>query len=248
MASKLDAMREGGKVLGRILKELEEYVGVGRNEIDVNKWVEGKILEYGAEVAYYESEVDFPGAICISVNDELIHGIPKDREFEDGDKVSFDLTIKYKGYYVDSTICVVMGKGSAMVRKLVSVTESAMWEGIEQVRAGAKLGTVGNAIENALEKGGLSVILNYVGHGIGETMHEKPDVPNYGDKGHGYTLKAGDVICIEPMSSLGKADNYVEEDGWTVSLKDGSIGAHVEHTVLVTEDGYEVLTLREGER
>ena len=243
MENKVKAMREGGAVLGKILKELREYVKVGMNELDIDKWVEKRIIEYGAEVAYYEPEVNFPGAICISVNDEIIHGAPKDNELEDGDKVSFDLTIKYKGYYVDSAFTMVIGEVSAGVKRLLSVTESAMWEGIEQVRAGQKMGTIGNAIEEVLERGKLGIVMEYVGHGIGESMHEKPDVPNYGRKGQGYELEAGDVICIEPMASLGKADNYVDDDGWTVMLKDGSIGAHFEHTVLVTEDGYEVLTL-----
>ena len=243
VSEKITAMREGGAILGRILKELREYVEVGMNELDIDKWVEGKISEYGAGVAYYEPQVKFPGAICVSVNDEMIHGVPRDNELREGDKVSFDLTIKYKGYYVDSAFSMIVGKGSTAVKRLLSVTESAMWEGIEQVKAGAKMGTIGNAVEKTLEKGKLGIVMNYVGHGIGKTMHEKPEVPNYGEKGQGYELKAGDTICIEPMASLGKADNYIGEDGWTVLLKDGSMGAHFEHTVLVTEDGHEVLTL-----
>ena len=242
MANKLDAMREGGKILGRILAELEDYVEVGMNEKDIDKWVEGKILEYGAEVAYYEEEPNFPGAICISVNDELIHGVPEDNVLQNGDKVSFDLSIKYQGYYVDAAFSMVMGEASSAVKHLLKVTESALNEGLAQVRAGAKLGDIGVAVEAVLLKGKLGVIRNYVGHGIGEKIHEPPDIPNFGKKGQGYELKVGETICIEPMSSLGKPDTEVGEDGWTVVLKDGSIGAHFEHTVLVTEEGCEILT------
>jgi methionyl aminopeptidase len=212
---------------------------------EVDKWVEKKILSYGAGIAYYEPEVDFPGSICISVNDELIHGIPKDIPFEEGDKVSYDLVIKYHGYYVDSAFTMILGKPTAAQKHLLSFTESALYEGIEQVKPGAKLGDIGFAVEKTLKKGKLGVIRDYVGHGIGKKMHMPPEVPNYGRKGTGITLQPGDTICIEPMSSLGKPDTIVvkdDDDGWTVCLKDGSIGCHCEHTILVTEDGYEILT------
>lgn len=243
MANKLAAMRSGGQILGRILAELREYVKVGMNELAIDKWVEERILKYGAEVAYYEDDPDFPGAICISVNDELIHGVPEDNVLRDGDKVSFDLSIKYQGYYVDAAFTMIVGKGNAALRHLLSFTESALCEGIGQVRAGAKLGDIGAAVEKTLLLGKLGVIRNYVGHGIGEKIHEEPDVPNFGKRGHGRTLKAGETICIEPMSSLGKADTVVGDDGWTVFLKDGSVGAHFEHTILVTENGCEILTM-----
>jgi len=242
MANKLDAMRAGGKILGRILNELRDYVQAGMNEMDINKWVEGKILEYGAEVAYYEDVPKFPGAICISVNDELIHGVPEDNVLEDGDKVSFDLSIKCQGYYVDSAFTMVVGKASPALKHLLSVTEKALYAGIKQVRAGATLGDIGAVVEGTLLEGKLGVIRNYVGHGIGEQIHMPPDIPNFGKKGEGNELKAGETICIEPMSSLGKADTEVGADGWTVFLKDGSIGAHFEHTILVTEGGCEILT------
>ena len=241
---KIEMMREGGRILGLILKELRDYVEVGMNEKNIDKWVAKKILEYGAEVAYYEEVPKFPGAICISVNDELIHGVPEDNELMEGDKVSFDLSIKYKGYYVDSAFTMVVGGGAKGAAKhLLSVTENALRDGIERVRAGAKIGDIGAAVEKTLEAGGLGVIRNYVGHGIGDKMHEKPDVPNFGKKGQGYELAAGDTICIEPMSSLGSAETKVGGDGWTVFLRDGSLGAHFEHTVLVTDDGCEILTL-----
>ncbi len=242
---KITAMRAGGKIMARIFAELKDYTKAGLTGREVSDWVEKKILEAGAQVAYYEPEVDFPGSICISVNDELIHGTPKDIPFEEGDKVSYDLVIKYQGYYVDSAFTMIIGKPTAAQRHLLSFTESSLYEGIEQVKAGAKLGDIGAAVEKTLEKGKLGVIRNYVGHGIGKSMHMPPEVPNYGKKGQGYELKAGDTICIEPMSSLGKPDTVIvedDDDGWTVCLKDGSLGCHFEHTILVTEDGYEILT------
>ena len=241
---KIAAMRAGGKIMARIFAELKDYTKAGLTGREVSDWVEKKILEAGAQVAYYESEVNFPGSICISVNDELIHGTPKDIPFEEGDKISYDLVIKYQGYYVDSAFTMIIGKPTAAQKHLLSFTESSLYEGIEQVKAGAKLGDIGAAVEKTLEKGKLGVIRNYVGHGIGKSMHMPPEVPNYGKKGQGYELKAGDTICIEPMSSLGKPDTVVveDDDGWTVCLRDGSLGCHFEHTILVTEDGYEILT------
>ena len=241
---KIEAMRAGGKIMAQIFKELREYTQPGMTGKEVDKWVEKKILSYGARIAYYEPEVNFPGSICISVNNELIHGIPKDIPFEEGDKISYDLVIKYQGYYVDSAFTMILGKPTAAQKHLLSYTESSLYEGIEQVKPGAKLGDIGFAVEKTLKKGKLGVIRDYVGHGIGKKMHMPPEVPNFGKKGQGITLQPGDTICIEPMSSLGKPDTVVVQgdDGWTVCLKDGSIGCHCEHTVLVTEDGYEILT------
>lgn len=243
-----DALREGGRILGGIFRDLRKEVKPGVTGKELDAWVRKEIVKRGGGVAYDMLPKDeaFPGAICISVNEEIIHGTPKDIPLEEGDKISFDLDVFYKGYFTDSAFTMIVGgekAGSPAVRKMISVTEEAMWSGIEQVRAGAHVGDIGYAVERVLRKGRLGVIENYVGHGIGKEMHMEPEVPNYGKRGRGYKLKAGDVICIEPMSCLGKPKNYIDRnDGWTVKLKDGSIGCHVEHTVLVLEDGYEVLT------
>lgn len=244
---KISAMREGGRILGNLLKDLKGYVKPGMSEKEIDAWVRKEIVKRGAKVAYDMLDDNFPGAICISTNNELVHGVPSDYVLEEGDKVSFDLDIFYKGYFTDSAFTMIVGnKSSKAVKNLLSVTESSMWEGIEKVKAGVHIGDIGYAVEKTLKMGKLGVITNYVGHGIGKTMHEDPMVPNFGHKGRGYVLKAGDTICIEPMSSLGKPKNHVsKENGWTVILNDGSIGCHFEHTVLVLEDGYEVLTLPE---
>lgn len=241
---KIVAMRKGGEILGGLLRDLKKYVKPGMTGKEVDAWVREQAVARGGEVAYDYLEEDFPGAICISVNDEIVHGIPTDYAFEEGDKVSFDMDLLYDGYYTDAGFTMLVGgKGSPAVKQMIKTTEDALWAGINQVRAGAKIGDIGYAVERVLRKGKLGVIENYVGHGIGKSMHESPEVPNYGIKGRGYVLKVGDTICIEPMASLGKPANYIDkESGWSVKLKDGSIGCYCENTILVLEDGCEVLT------
>ena len=244
---KISAMREGGKILGNLLCDLKEYVKPGMTGKEVDAWVRKEIVKRGAKVAYdmLPKKESFPGAICISVNDEVVHGTPKDEPFLEGDKVSFDLDIFYKGYFTDSAFTMIVGgKGNSAVRKMISVTESALWEGISQVKPGAHIGDISAAVEKVLKAGKLGIIDNYEGHGIGKKMHEEPGIPNFGKKGRGYKLKVGDTICIEPMSCLGKPKNYVlKDDGWTAKMKDGSIACHCEHTILVTPEGHEVLTV-----
>ena len=245
LQEKITAMREGGKIMGNLLRDLENYVQPGMTGKEIDQWVRHEIVSRGAAVSYDMLEEDFPGSICISINDELVHGAPKDEPLEEGDKVSFDLVIFYKGYHTDSAFTMLVGgEGSPAVKKMISVTRSSLYEGIEQVKPGAHIGDIGHAVESVLRKGHLGVIENYVGHGIDKEMHEAPEIPNYGKKGHGYKLVEGDTICIEPMSCLGKPANYVDKnDNWSVKMKDGSIGCHFEHTILVTRDGYEILTL-----
>ena len=245
LQEKITAMREGGKILGNLLRDLKNYVQPGMTGKEIDAWVRKEIEARGAKVAYDMLEEEFPGAICISINDQLVHGAPSDEVLTAGDKVSFDLVIYYKKYFTDAAFTMLVGDtGSPAVKKMISVTESALWEGIEQVRPGAHIGDIGHAVETVLRRGHLGVIENYIGHGIDQKMHQAPEVPNYGKRGHGYQLVEGDTICIEPMSCLGKPANYVDkDDNWSVKMKDGSIGCHCEHTILVTKDGYEVLTL-----
>ena len=244
-SEKIDAMRAGGKILGQLLVDLKKYVQPGMSEREIDAWVREQIIARGAGVAYDLLDDHFPGAICISTNDELVHGAPSDYILEDGDKVSFDLVITYQGYCTDAAFTMIVGKkASPAIKNMITATEQSLWAGIREVKPGAQLGDIGSAVEAILRKNHLGVIENYVGHFIGKKMHMPPDVPNFGRRGTGYTLKPGDTFCIEPMSSLGKPKNYVsKEDGWSVVLKDGSIGCHCEHTILVTESGYEVLTL-----
>ena len=224
LTKKIQAMREGGKILGGLLRDLKEYVQPGMSEKEVDAWVRKEVVKRGAEVAYDYLEEKFPGAICISTNEQLVHGAPSDYVFEEGDKVSFDMVIKYKGYYTDAAVTVLIGgTGRPAVKRMIAVTESALYEGIEQVRPGAHLGDIGAAVEKVLKHGKLGVVENYVGHFIGKEMHLSPDVPNFGKRGRGYMLKEGDTLCIEPMSTLGSAKNHILKDGsgWTVVTNDG---------------------------
>lgn len=248
---KITAMRKGGKILGNLLRDLGRYVQAGMTGKQIDAWVRAEIEKRGAKVAYDMLDDEFPGAICISVNDALVHGVPDDEPLQHGDKVSFDLDIFYDGYFTDAAFTMVIDGFDAAgpaVANMLRTTAHALWAGIEKVRPGVRIGDIGNAVEKVLKQEHLGVIKNYIGHGIGKTMHEAPEVPNYGKKHTGYELKEGDTICIEPMAALGKPANYVDKgNGWTVRMKDGSIGSHIEHTILVTKTGYEVLTLPDEE-
>lgn len=248
--NKISAMRAGGKILGEIMRDLKQFVQPGMKKRDIDAWVRKQIISRGAGVAYdLLTDPPFPGAICISVNDELVHGAPNsDETLESGDKVSFDLVILYQGYYTDCAFTMIVGgnkAGSPAVRQMIQTTSAALQAGIKEVKPGAHIGDISAAVEKALKKGHLGVVKNYIGHGIGKEMHEDPEVPNYGKRGTGYVLKPGDCICIEPMSSLGKPNNYIDRSdpsNWTVKLKDGSTACHCEHTILVTDTGHEILT------
>ncbi|MBQ6355294.1 type I methionyl aminopeptidase [Candidatus Saccharibacteria bacterium] len=248
---KIQAMREGGKILAELLTDLRGYVQAGMSEKEIDKWVRDEVVRRGAEVAYDFLPEKFPGAICISTNEQLVHGAPSDYVLEEGDKVSFDMVIRYEGYYTDAAFTMIVpavaggkAKGSPAVKEMIAVTKNALEAGVNEVRPGATLGDIGYAVEQVLRRGHLGVVENYVGHFIGREMHEEPAVPNYGKRGRGYVLQAGDTLCIEPMSSLGSPKNRIMEDGsgWTVVLKDGSCACHCEYTILVTEDGHEILT------
>lgn len=241
--AELQAMRDGGKIIAQIFAELKEFTQPGLNELEIDDWVDKKIKSYGAYPTYKEPDVNFPASICISVNEELIHGIPEDNILEVGDKVSYDLTITYKNMKLDSAFTMIVGEEPKGAKKhLLSLTSSSLYDGISVLRSGVKVGDLSSKIEQTLMAGKLSIIREYVGHGIGVKMHMPPDIPNYGRKNTGPILETGETICIEPMASLGKDKTYIKSDGWTVAMKDGSLPAHFEHTVLITETGAEILT------
>lgn len=240
----LAAMRECGKMLATIYQELRQYVEVGMSELEANSWVERRIKQLGAEATYKTEEVKFPGVICVSVNDELVHSPPTNYVFQKGDVVSFDMVIGYRGMKTDSAFTMVIGeKPSGAIKHLLNTTEQSLYAGVDAISgAGTHVGDISAAIEKVLGKGKLGIIRTLVGHGIGHQMHMKPEIPNYGKKGVGPVLNPGDTVAIEPMASLGGEQILTEEDGWTISMKDSSLGAHFEHTVLITEDGAEILT------
>lgn len=239
----LQAMREGGKILARILQDVREFVQPGVTEIDIDAFTARKIQEYGAEATYKTSEVNFPGVICISTNDEVVHGVPTDYTLRAGDVVSFDLVITYKSMKTDAAFTMVVGEEPrGAVKHLLAATERSLYAGIDAIKGPVYTGDIGAAVEKVLRDGKLGIIRELVGHGVGLKMHMPPDIPNYGTKGSGVLLKPGDTIAIEPMATLGAEKVAELDDGWTYATRDGSLAAHFEHTVLITEDGAEILT------
>ena len=239
------AMRQGGQILAQLLADIKARVKPNVTGREIDAWVEQEIIKRGAEITYKDPEeaVGFPASICVSVNENIVHGLPNDIPFQRGDVVKFDLVITYRGMRVDSAFTMVVGEELTGSKKhLLHFTEKSLYAGISQVRAGARVGDISSAIEKVLKKAKLGIILELVGHGVGQRMHMDPEVPNYGKKGTGPILSVGDTIAIEPMASLGKNAIKAADDGWSIAMRDGSLSAHFEHTVLVTENGCEILT------
>lgn len=241
--AQIEAMREGGKLLATIYDGLKKYVKAGMSELEADAWVEAEIKKLGAVATYKTPEVNFPNVICISTNDEIVHSIPTNYVFEKGDVVSFDLVITYKGMKTDSAFTMVIGEKPTGVKKhLLGYTERSLYAGIDAIKGSVYTGDIGAAVAKVLSEGKLGIIRELVGHGVGIEMHMPPEIPNYGRKGTGVLLKPGDTIAIEPMATLGGEKIKQDNDGWTICTRDGSLAAHFEHTVLVTETGAEILT------
>jgi methionyl aminopeptidase len=240
----VQAMRDGGKILAGIFRDLRAQVKPGVSELELDAWVDAEIKKRGAIATYKTDEVKFPAAICISTNDQIVHSIPTDYVLKEGDLVSFDLVITYKNMKTDSAFTMVVGdKPNGVQKHLINATERSLYAGIDAIKGPVRTGDIGAAIEKVLNNNKLGIIRELVGHGIGHEMHESPpDIPNYGKKGSGGFLKPGNTIAIEPMATLGGERIVQENDGWTISTRDGSLAAHFEHTVLITEDGVEILT------
>lgn len=241
----IEAMRAGGRILAQIFTDIRGYVHAGVTEKEVDAFVAQRITEYGAEATYKTPEVNFPASICISTNDEIVHGVPTDYAFQAGDVVSFDLVITYRGMKTDSAFTMVVDEEpSGAVKHLLTYTERSLYAGIEAITGPVHTGTIGAAVEKVLRKGKLGIITDLVGHGVGLEMHMPPEVPNFGKAGRGVLLQPGDTIAIEPMATLGSPRIYTDRsDGWTILARDGSLAAHFEHTVLITETGAEILTI-----
>jgi methionyl aminopeptidase len=239
-------MRQGGRILATVFDGLKKQLKPGMSGLEANAWVEAEIRRLGAEATYQTAEVGFPAAICISINDAIVHGVPTDRPFEIGDVVGFDLVITYKGMKTDSAFTTVIGESaSGAIKHLLSATERSLYAGINAIHgAGTPIGDISAAVEKVLTDAKLGIVRDLVGHGVGQQMHMPPEVPNYGRAGSGEILQAGDTIAIEPMATLG-GERIVGplEDGWTYATKDGSLSAQFEHTVLITDTGAEILTV-----
>ena len=241
--AEIQAMREGGKILATIFEGLKQQVKPGISELELDAWVDAEIKKHGAIATYKTDEVKFPAVICISTNDQIVHGIPTKYVLQAGDVVGFDLVITYKNMKTDSAFTMVVGdKANGAQKHLIQATERSLYAGIDAIKGPVRTGDISAAVEKVLKEAKLGIIRDLVGHGVGHEMHEPPEVANYGRKGTGALLAAGDTIAIEPMATLGGEKIVGDDDGWTISTWDGSLAAHFEHTVLITNDGAEILT------
>ena len=238
----LDKMRAAGQLVGKVLQTLREMVEPGITTMELNRVAEKMIRDGGAQPTFLGYN-GFPYSICASVNEQIVHGFPSDYKLKDGDIFSIDCGATLEGFVGDTATTVPVGKVSEEVLKLVRVTEECLARAIQQCRVGNHLGDIGWAVQEHAEANGYSVVRDYVGHGIGRRMHEDPQIPNYGRPGLGPKIKAGYVFAIEPMVNLGSHYTKLLSDGWTVVTLDGQPSAHAEHTIAITEEGPEVLTL-----
>jgi methionyl aminopeptidase len=239
-------MREAGRLVARVLAELEAAVAPGVTTADLDRLAERLVREAGAEPAF-KGYRGYPATLCASVNEVVIHGIPSAaRALREGDVISLDIGVKLGGYYADSALTVPVGRVPEPVQRLLTVTREALDQAVAQVRVGGRLSDIGHAVQTWVERHGFSIVREFVGHGIGEKLHEDPQIPNYGDPGRGPKLAEGMVLAIEPMVAMGRPDTKILADGWTAVTKDGSLAAHFEHTVAVAAAGPLVLTERTG--
>ncbi|MGI6551304.1 MAG: type I methionyl aminopeptidase [Syntrophomonadales bacterium] len=237
----LEIMRQAGLIVADTLERLAGLVKPGITTAALDHFAERYIVDRGAK-ASFKGYNGFPASVCVSVNEDVVHGIPGERRLKEGDIVSIDLGAIVNGWHGDAAITVPVGEVDPEIMRLLKVTEESLYQGIKAAQVGARLGMVSNAIQSYVERAGFSVVRQYVGHGIGRQMHEDPPVPNYGRQDRGPVLAEGMTIAIEPMVNVGGYEVLVKPDNWTVYTKDGSYSAHFEHTVAITSNGPEILT------
>ena len=246
-SAQISAMMEAGRITGEALLVAREHVREGISTKELDTVIREYIEKCGAKPSFL-GYGGFPGSACISINDEVIHGIPsKNRILREGDIVKVDVGAFYKGFHGDSARTIPVGNVSEEALKLIEVTRNSFFEGVAAVKAGNRMGDVGSSIQSCVERAGFSVVRQYIGHGIGRDLHESPDVPNFGTAGRGVRLCAGMAIAIEPMVNVGSESVYVLPDGWTVKTKDTSLSAHYENTVVLTSEGVLITTLVDKE-
>jgi methionyl aminopeptidase len=242
--AEISLMREAGRIVCEILDELEKAVSPGVTTWDLDALAEKLIYEKGAKPAF-KGYLGFPCCLCASINEEVVHGIPsKKRKLAEGDLMKLDFGVVYRGFFGDSARTVPVGKVSREARALIDATRQSLQKAIAATVPGNRIGDIGHAVQSYVEARGYSVVRTFTGHGIGRKLHEKPEVPNFGDPGSGMKLRPGMVLAIEPMVNLGTSEVDVLEDDWTAVTLDHKLSAHFEHTVLVTDHGPEVLTRR----
>ena len=239
--SELDKMRAAGRIVAEVLARLKEEIQPGVTTATLDQIAEKACLKAGAKPAF-KGYGGFPYAICASPNDRIVHGFPDERPLQPGDILSIDFGVLYKGYYGDSAITVPVGEVTAETRALVVTTQESLQKAIDRAVPGGRLSDISHAVQSWVEPRGFSVVREFVGHGIGQRLHESPQIPNFGAPGQGPRLKAGMVLAIEPMINVGVPDVKILDDGWTAVTQDGKLSAHFEHTVAITEQGPEILT------
>ncbi len=244
----MSAMKEGGKKLAGIMAELERNANTGISTLDLDKLAEKLVFDNGGIPSFkgYEDSNGrkFPAAICASLNDEVVHGVPSAKKvLKEGAILKIDIGMLYKGYHTDMARTFAVGEINRNTRKLIKITEKSFWQGIKNLRAGKMLSDYSKAAQKIIESGGFSAVRNLVGHGIGKNLHEDPQIPNYWNKKYqDVKLAAGMTLALEPMVNAGSFETILERDGWVFKTKDGSPSAHYENTILITEKGVEVLT------
>ena len=239
----VELLRIAGEITGSTHNYLKPYIKPGITTLELDKLAEEYILSRGATPSFKGYD-GFPGTVCASINNEVVHGIPSGRTLKEGDIITLDIGACWKGYHGDSAWTYAVGEISDKKKYLLEHTEKSLFKGLEVIHDGCHVGDIGYAVSKYANEHGLGVVRELVGHGVGTDVHEEPDVPNYGARGTGPVLKEGMVIAVEPMLNLGSRKVYILEDGWTIITADGKPSAHFEHTVLVTKDGYEILTRR----
>jgi len=240
-AAELERLARVNQLVARVLRELRAMVAPGVTTADLDEVAETRLREAGAEPAF-KGYHGYPATICASINEQVVHGIPSSRALVEGDILSIDMGAKLDGFFGDCAVTVPVGQVDEEAARLLKVTEEALYRGIDQVRAGARVSDIGAAVQAYVEAAGFSVVREFVGHGIGTKLHEEPQIPNYGIPGRGPRLAEGMVLAIEPMVNFGKAGVKVLGDGWTAVTRDGSLSAHFEHTVVVVNGGSRILT------
>jgi len=241
----LERMRRAGQIVAEVLERLQAEVKPGVTTLDLDRIAEEMTRKRGAVPAFKGYRVGtrvFPASLCVSINEEVVHGIPASRALKEGDIVGLDFGVVAEGYYGDAAVTVPVGKIAPQAQHLLDATRESLWQGIRTIKVGNRLGDLSHAIQRYAESAGLSVVREFVGHGIGRQLHEEPQVPNFGEPGRGRLLREGMVLAIEPMLNLGEPGVMVKDDGWTAVTRDGSLSAHFEHSVAITAEGPVVLT------
>tara|TARA_Y100001970_G_C14222425_1_gene853478 strand:- start:1210 stop:1953 length:744 start_codon:yes stop_codon:yes gene_type:complete len=239
--SEIEKMYYAGQIVKNTLFMLEEFIKPGITTIELDRMAEEFILKQKAKPGF-KGLYDFPNTLCVSIDDEVVHGLPSNTELKEGQIVGIDVGSIYEGFYGDHAKTFKVGKVEESVEQLVETTKESLYKGIEQAIDGNTIGDIGYAIQTYCEQNSYSIVKDLVGHGIGRKLHEDPQIPNYGNKGHGVKIEVGMCMAIEPMVNLGKSEVISKEDGWTISTLDGSLSAHFEHTIAVTEKGTKILT------